>query len=170
MAMNGTNAYGAVIAGDAVFDKSRRYRYSLSRLWDGTRPKATFVMLNPSKADAEINDPTISRCISFAARIGCGALEVVNLFAFRTAYPEQLRACRRPVGELNDHYIDAAVRSSSLVVVAWGNWGYLHGRDEEVLQRISAHQQLHCFGLTLKGRPRHPLFLPSHSELVLLSR
>src|SRR5690348_4261255 len=122
--------------GDAVFDKTRKYRYSLSRLWQPDRPKAAFVMLNPSKADASLNDPTISRCISLADRMSCGSLEVVNLFAFRTAYPEELRACRRPIGKLNDEYIGAAVENASLVVVAWGNWGYLHNRDEEVLQLI----------------------------------
>jgi len=170
MAMKASISEKPVMIGDAVFDKSRRYRYSLSRLWDDSRPKATFVMLNPSKADADINDPTISRCISFADRIGCGALEVVNLFAFRTAFPVELRACRRPVGALNDQYIDAAVRSSYLVVVAWGNWGYLHGRDVEVLQRISNLKQLHCFGVTLRGQPRHPLFLPSQSEILKFPR
>lgn len=158
------------ITGDAVFDKSRRYRYSLSRQWNAELPRVVFVMLNPSKADASLNDPTIARCISFADRHGCGALEVVNLFAFRTAYPEELRACRRPVGKLNDQYIAEAAERASIVVVAWGNWGYLHGRDTEVLELIAAKNPLFCFGITLKGQPRHPLFLPSDIRLVEFPR
>ncbi len=126
-------------------------------------------MLNPSKADASVNDPTISRCITLADKMGCGSLEVVNLFAFRTAYPEELRACRRPVGKLNDEYIAAAVESSSLVVVAWGNWGSLYERDKEVLRLISDTDRLHCFGVTLKGQPKHPLFLSSATPLMKLS-
>jgi hypothetical protein len=158
------------IEGDAVFDKSRRYRYSLSRFWNRELDKAVFIMLNPSKADADINDPTIRRCISFAQKMGCGSLEVVNLFAFRTAYPEELRACRRPVGKLNDQYICSAAESASLIVVAWGNWGYLHRRNEEVLKLLSGSVPVHCFGTTLKGHPRHPLFLPSEISIIELPR
>ncbi|HNB24523.1 MAG TPA: DUF1643 domain-containing protein [Candidatus Melainabacteria bacterium] len=166
--MKGLDPAKLVMTGDAVFDKSRRYRYSLSRAWNSVRPKAAFVMLNPSKADAEKNDPTISRCISFAENLGCGSLEVVNLFAYRTAYPHELKSCRYPVGKLNDQYIREAMISSSLVIVAWGNWGSLHGRDRQVLDLISSHNRLLCFGLTLRGQPRHPLFLPAQSELVTL--
>jgi|JYMV01.1.fsa_nt_gi hypothetical protein len=168
--MKGTKLAKPEMTGSAIFDKSGRYRYSLSRMWNCKRPKAAFVMLNPSRADAEMNDPTISRCIAFAEKLGCGALEVVNLFAYRTAYPQELRACRRPVGKLNDQYIGKAVETSSLVVVAWGNWGCLHGRDTEVLKLISSKDPLFCFGITLKGQPRHPLFLPSDIELVPLPR
>ena len=158
------------IVGDAVFDSSGKYRYSLSRLWNAEGKRAVFVMLNPSKADATLNDPTISRCITFANRMGCGSLEVVNLFAFRTAYPKELRACRRPIGKLNDQYIAAAVEMASLVVVAWGNWGRLYGRDQEVLQLIKSKNTLLCFGITGQGQPRHPLFLPSDIELIELLR
>lgn len=160
-------------SGDAVFDKSGKYRYSLSRMWNAERNKAVFVMLNPSKADATINDPTISRCITFADRMGCGTLEVVNLFAYRTAYPRELRACRLPVGKLNDQYIARAVEMASVVVVAWGNWGRLYERDREVLQlisSISAEKPLFCFGVTGQGQPRHPLFLSYDNELIELPR
>lgn len=158
------------MVGDAVFDNSGKYRYLLSRLWNAEGKKAVFVMLNPSTADATFNDPTISRCITFAQKMGCGALEVVNLFAYGTAYPRQLRACRRPVGKLNDQYIGTAVEKASLVVVAWGNWGRLHGRDQEVLQLIAAKSPLFCFGITGQGQPRHPLFLPYDIELIELPR
>ena len=73
---------GAVITGD--------YRYLLWREWNSDRavPRlqrdrqtVSFIMLNPSRADAEVNDPTITRCINFALSWGYGRLEVVNLFA-----------------------------------------------------------------------------------------
>ncbi len=142
-------------------------------MWNAEGKKAAFVMLNPSKADATLNDPTVSRCITFADKMGCGALEVVNLFAYRTSYPRELRACRRPVGSLNDQYIAESVESASVVVVAWGNWGRLYGRDHEVLQLISSistKKPLFCFGITGQGQPRHPLFLSYKSELIELPR
>ncbi len=158
------------MVGDAVFDKSGKYRYLLSRTWSDEGKKAVFVMLNPSSADASLNDPTISRCIGFAERLGCGSLQVVNLFAYRTAYPKELRVCRSPVGALNNQYIRGAVEAASLVVVAWGNWGRLHGRDKEVLQLIAGRTSLHCFGVTGQGHPRHPLFLPYDIQLIELIR
>lgn len=154
------------IIGEAVFDRSERYRYSLTRCWNSSGTKATFIMLNPSSADAKQNDPTISRCISFAEKLGCGSLEVVNLFAYRTAFPYELKDYRRPVGSLNDKYIETAIQTSNVIVAAWGNWGFLKGRDEVVIQLIGEKFPLFCFGLTSKGQPRHPLYLPGNTELV----
>lgn len=160
----------ATIEGGAVFDGTGKYRYSLSRSWDRKLEKAVFIMLNPSKADAEINDPTIRRCISFAHKMNCGSLEVVNLFAYRTAYPQELRACRRPVGKLNDKYITEAAQNAAVIVVAWGNWGSLHRRNEEVLGLLQGSVPIMCFGMTLQGHPRHPLFLPADTRAIELAR
>ncbi len=51
---------------DAIFSPCGQYRYSLSRVWDESKPYALFIGLNPSYADAEKDDRTLSRCISFA--------------------------------------------------------------------------------------------------------
>ena len=54
----------------AVFSDCKQYRYSIARTWDETKPYAVFIGLNPSYADAEQDDPTLGRCISFAQRWG----------------------------------------------------------------------------------------------------
>ena len=69
-------------------------------------------MLNPSRADAEVNDPTITRCINFALSWNYGRLEVVNLFAYRTSKPSLLKQATQPIGRDNDQYILESVRSS----------------------------------------------------------
>ena len=53
-------------------------------------------MLNPSRADGSVNDPTITRCINFAKSWGYGRLEVVNLFAYRTPKPSLLKQAVKP--------------------------------------------------------------------------
>lgn len=41
----------------AIISDCGRFRYMLRRSWDISRPAVTFVMLNPSTADAEKDDP-----------------------------------------------------------------------------------------------------------------
>jgi hypothetical protein len=135
------------------------YRYSLTRhvaplTGEGT---ATFVMLNPSTADAETDDPTIRRCIGFARSWGFEWLKVVNLFAFRATDPRELLAADDPSGPENLCTIAKVVGGSDLVVCAWGAFP-LAGREhvDLVLELIAAP---HALGLTKNGSPRHPLYV-----------
>lgn len=148
----------------AILDSTGLYRYTLWREWDGCAPKLVFVMLNPSRADAIVDDPTIRRCLGFARTWGYGSLEVVNLFAYRTSHPSNLAQVADPVGPENDRYLEAAMercdRAGIRVVIAWGNGGLLLGRNEEVLRAI-AREDLYCLGVTKRGQPRHPLYLKS---------
>ncbi len=147
----------------ATFDGSRRYRFRLTRSWDAAGLRVAFVLLNPSRADARQDDPTLRRCIGFARAWGFGSLEVVNLFAFRTPHPQVLRHRRRPVGRGNDRYVLAAARRSQLTVLAWGNAGAWRHRDQEVLGLLrQAGCALACLGVTRLGQPRHVLYLPGH--------
>lgn len=143
----------------AVLDPTGVYRYSLWRNWNPDAPKITFVMLNPSQADAHQDDPTLRRCIGFAQDWGYGSLEVVNLFAFRATRPQALRTASDPIGPACDRYLLAAA-SVEQIVVAWGNWGRLHLRDRAVLKLLAPHAPISCLGLNQAGQPRHPLYVP----------
>ena len=50
----------------AKLSYNKKHRYSLKRIWDKDKPKALFIMLNPSLADNYQDDPTIRRLIKFA--------------------------------------------------------------------------------------------------------
>lgn len=71
----------------ATADIRGDYRYRLTRVWDPTLPTITFVLLNPSTADAEHLDPTLRRCVGFAKRDGFGGMVILNLYAFRSPSP-----------------------------------------------------------------------------------
>ena len=145
---------GAVITGN--------YRYLLWREWNSSSNRTvSFIMLNPSRADAEINDPTITRCINFARSWGYGRLEVVNLFAYRTPHPSLLKQAAEPIGRDNDGYVLESVERSDRVILAWGNHGAWRKQDLYVLQLLESYNHLYSLGITKQGCPRHPLYLRS---------
>jgi len=151
----------------ARFSEDHRYRYLLTREL-GSNSTCVFVMLNPSTADADHDDPTIKRCIGFAHREGFGRLEIVNLFGYMATEPASLFAAEDPVGADNDSEIAQALTRADVVVVAWGNHGENDSTRTNIVLALIADsgKPIMCFGLTSKGHPRHPLYLRSDAELI----
>lgn len=139
-----------------------RYRYSLWRKW-GPGATCMFVGLNPSTADATLDDPTIRRCVGFAKAWGYGALMMTNLFAFRSTLPSTMKAAIDPVGPDNDLHLRAAYFNSGVVIAAWGAHGTHKRRDVQV-RALLPH--LHYLRLTKDGHPGHPLYLPASLKPV----
>ncbi|KZL48024.1 hypothetical protein A2T98_20395 [Nodularia spumigena CENA596] len=152
----------------AEIDSTKKYRYLLGRKWDENLPQVTFVMLNPSTADDQKDDRTLTRCITFAKSWGYGSLEVVNLFAYRATDPDKLFQINDPVGSENNTWIQLAINRADLIIVAWGGNKYptLKNRNAEVLSLISSlGKTLYSLGkLTADGHPRHPVRLSSSTE------
>jgi len=140
------------------------YRYTLWREWTEALPRLLFVLLNPSVADANLDDPTLRRCIGFAQDWCYGSVELANLYAYRATDPRALRQVADPVGPLNDYHIQEAAGRADKIVVAWGAEGFLHGRDQAVLRLLP--KPLWCLGYTLGGAPRHPLYVRRDAPLL----
>ena len=158
-------AAGAWPRGTATLSADRTYRYLLTRRWDDG-PVMTWIMLNPSTADADTDDPTIRRCTGFARREGCGAICVVNLFALRATDPRELRTSPDPVGPDNDSFLLERTRAGS-VVAAWGSHGSLNGRSRAVAALlVAAEVPLLALGVTSSGEPRHPLYIRSDAPFT----
>jgi len=139
----------------AAFSRCGRYRYALWRRW-GEGDEVLFVMLNPSTADAERDDPTIRRCIGLARAWGFSGVRVANLFAWRATDPRDLRRADAPVGPANDRWLRRLQADAALTVAAWGVHGRWQGRDRALLRRLG---DLQVLGLTREGLPRHPLYV-----------
>lgn len=151
----------------ATFSADRRYRYTLERSWDETKPPFVVIGLNPSTADETTDDPTIRRCIGFAKREGCGSLLMLNLFGFRATDPNVMRAAKDPIGDANLETIVAetkkAVKQGGKVVCAWGSHGEYRTQGEQV--SICLRVPAFCFGKTKSGQPKHPLYLKANTPL-----
>jgi hypothetical protein len=152
----------------AALSACSRYRYGLTRQWDDG-PMMGFVMLNPSTADADCDDPTIRRCIGFARRDGCGGIVVVNLFPLRATDPAQLWATRYPdrFGPESDSELQRHIRMvTGPLVAAWGADGDRHGDDAVKLMRHYLGNRMVCLGKTKNGAPRHPLYVRGDAPLI----
>jgi hypothetical protein len=154
----------------AVFSRCGRYRYRLERAI-GPGIKAAYIGVNPSRADATHNDPTIRKLIGFAPRLGVGHWLVGNVFAYAATDIGDLRACDDPVGPGNARHLRAMLAEAELIVLGWGTLGKLppelRDHHKRVLRMAArSGRVLHCWGTTLDGQPRHPLMLAYATELV----
>src|SRR5688500_18287560 len=106
----------------ATLSACGRYRYHLERRW--ATHVLPIVMLNPSTADAEIDDPTIRRCMGFAKRDGYGGIAVCNLYALRSPSPDDLWRADDPYGPDNGEALRRLALYASVntlpILCAWG--------------------------------------------------
>jgi hypothetical protein len=151
------------LAADAVISPCGNYRYWLHRSWVSGRGWVTFIMINPSTADASKNDPTMHKVIAYAKSMGFNGVIVVNLYAARSPDPETLLELDDPVGrQWNDEYIKLALSESERVICAWGAHRLIHRRDYQVLKLIKAVGMTpECLQRGKHGTPAHPLYLPA---------
>lgn len=149
------------IHSDAVISDCGQYRYVLRRIWNSDAAYLVFVMLNPSTADADVDDATIRKCVGFARRLGYGGIVVVNLFALRSRDPKALGTALDPVGPDNDKWIKLECSiAEHPIIVAWG----ANGRDypdrvRQVLDLIKP-RAVNALRTSDDGTPWHPLMLP----------
>ncbi len=156
----------------AVISLCGTFRYRLWRRWNTELPRVLWVMLNPSTADATKNDRTVEKCIRLAKRWGYGGIEIVNLYAFRTAYPIELTDAGYPIGPDNDKTIIAMIdvirAESGRVVIAWGAHAQVERANWFYDLELSLGAPLYYLVLNQDMSPRHPRFVPESTELKRL--
>lgn len=147
-----------------------QYRYTLDRQWDDGR-HVTFLMFNPSTADADVDDHTIRKCMGFGKRWGYGRMTVINLFAIRSTDPKVVSLAVDAIGPLNDYWITQTLRHTRELICAWGCEQHMRSvhcrnRVSEVLAMAYKEEvgEICCLGRTQGGTPRHPLMLPYDTE------
>ena len=143
----------------AKFSIDKKHRYELSRHWDLSKSDILFIMLNPSIANEDIDDPTIKRLISFTREFKHGGFFVANLFTYITPYSKTLDTS---IGltKLNLKTIKNLVNKVDKVIYAWGN----SIKEPQELKNLVKNPK--CFGKNLNGTPKHPLYLSSNSKLI----
>lgn len=163
--------------GSALFARNRTIRREIRRWWVGVPTRwAVWLMLNPSNAAEDRNDPTALRVTHFTKAWGFDGWIGVNLYPFIASEPAKMWAWRDYEANGPDWYarddlqanledIERAARSSSLRMVAFGARPV--ERDGPWLEQcveafgqpsgIGAGEALYCLGVTKNGQPTHPL-------------
>lgn len=150
-----------------------QYRYTLTREWSTTGTVVPWIMLNPSTADANTDDPTIRRVISFSKAIGphIRGLIVVNLFPYRATNPADL--VKQPSDVIdppaNFHIVSQMLehskRQNTPIVCAWGSQPIARDAAKSWCRLMkNTGVSAVCLGKNKDGSPRHPLYVPANTR------
>lgn len=159
------------VKGDATFSADGRYR-QLMRRWLGEAfPKRyiMFIGMNPSTADATVNDPTCAREWTFAQREGFDAMVKANVGDYRATDPKMLLAPGVvAVSAENIPTIREAAAKAGRVVLCHGKLNKaLAPAGKEIVDALKADGiELWCLGKNGDGSPKHPLYLRADTPLV----
>ena len=156
----------------AIISDCGKYRYRLERQCEGEGATA-IIMVNPSTADAELDDATIRKLRGFGNRNQWGKLIVGNLFAYRATDVRELGFQSDPIGPDNSAHLAKIMSDADRVIYAWGPLSkqpkHLRStwRHVDYAVRAMALKKPYCIGEPAKcGHPKHPLMLPYDSPIL----
>ena len=151
-----------------VFSEDRLHRYVLRHTWmdifDNEEKAISWIALNPSTADENQLDPTLTRIKNFSKDNGFNTFYMLNLFGYRATNPKDMLNFKEPIGKDNDYWIKKIVDKTKIVVCAWGVLGNYLNRAECVLNMIKDYD-LRYLQLSKDNIPKHPLYLKSSCKL-----
>lgn len=158
----------------AVISPCGQYRYRLERECcqpsEGSKTFA-FFGINPSTADATLDDATVRKWRGFTVRNGGHRFIVGNVFAYRATDVRELRRQDDPFGPAWLEHMEAIISEADILVPCWGNRSKLpydlRGELIQVLNWLrNSGKPVYHFGLTGSGDPKHPLMLGYDTPLA----
>lgn len=162
------------VHGDAVFSDAQHRQ--LMRRWTGDAFPDRYVLfigMNPSTADATVNDPTCAREWTFAQREGFNGMVKANVGDYRATNPKDLLVPGVVVSSpANLQTIRAAAAGAALVVLCHGKLNNaLAGPGREIVEALTADGiAMWCFGTNADGSPKHPLYQRLDAPLIPYGR
>lgn len=174
----------------AAISECGKYRYMLERdvvhteetglmvrmFGQAAAPKeltVAFFGINPSTADAMLDDATVRKWNGFCARLPATRFIVGNVFSYRSTDPKALARTPFPQGPQHYTYQKRIIDQADILVPCWGGRSKVPKRLQPYIDQLlaSLHRSgkpvMH-FGLTDGGDPLHPLFLPYTTQLTTL--
>ena len=158
------------VRGDATFSADGRYR-QLMRRWVGDAFPERYILfigMNPSTADATVNDPTCAREWGFAQREGYDAMVKANVGDYRATDPKMLLV--PGVEASSPDNLPAIVKAAAgadKVVLCHGKLNKaLAPAGRALIETLRKDGiRLWCFGQNADGSTKHPLYLRADTPL-----
>ena len=155
--------------GEVLYCGDDKARFILGEV--GENPIICFG-INPSTANDKEDDPTILKIRKIASENNCDGWIMLNLYPQRATNPNDMH--KKADNDLNKKNYEA-IRSvfniypNALTLASWGNAiekrKYLKDCLKEILA-IAPDRKWVCRGkLTVKGNPRHQLYVPDNTKL-----
>ncbi len=164
-----------------LFSECKSYRWVLKRELAIGERIVIYIGLNPSLANSVYNDRTLTRIINFCSGWNYRKIYIINLFGLISKSPVKLSKSIAPIGKYNDLVTFLLLDFWSKNIdcdlwLGWGDKGNLKSRDLSVLKLIKKFSKLNSrhndcsqrvlsLGLSKKGNPRHPLYMPNKTLL-----
>lgn len=154
-----------------IYNGSDTERYVL-----GTKGHNTLIVIgiNPSIANKETSDKTISRVMKYAQKFGYDSFQMINIYPLRaTNFNNLPKSFNEELHKHNLIEIKKAIKNASAILCAWGN--HIYGREyfkicyNDILNIIlKTTIPIYCLGVTKYGHPFHPLLrgIPVPEKLI----
>lgn len=156
----------------AVLSPCGTYRYRLERTVGMDGPVYAFFGINPSTADASLDDATVRKWIGFVKSWGGSRFLVGNVWPLRSKDVRHLASATRwlHIGRENEQHILAMAREADILVPCWGDRGKvpraMHNEIDALMSLLlGTGKPVMHLGLTKGGDPKHPLMLGYETPL-----
>jgi len=165
--------FDLVVHGDAkrwaIMSRCEKYRYALvTEVNHEGQGASGFCGCNPSYATHEVDDNTHTKCCKFTRRDGFRFNWMVNAYAYRDRWPQNLKSVADPVGPANDAVLHFAAGHLARLIAAWGNNAAHLARGARVKRELRAlGTPLWVMRTNKDGSPEHPLYLPDDTQPVV---
>lgn len=157
----------------AVISPCGIYRYRLERDVGMTGPVYAFFGINPSTADASIDDQTVKKWIGFTKVWGGSRFLAGNISPYRAKNVRVLATVTpwKHIERENQLHLEAIVAEADILVPCWGNRNkvprIMHNSIDQMLAwLLTTGKPVRHLGLTVSGDPKHPQMLGYATPLI----
>lgn len=151
----------------ATFNEARTHRQKLWRIWDQSLPILIVIGMNPSVANENDNDATVTRQVERARRLGYGGVIMINMqdvIETDSRKLDQMPSEQRCTSANTQALLDAlemAHAKKADILCAWGKPGQKYGPVAWFTTQANRRGvTLFCFKRNKDGSPIHPLYQP----------
>ena len=164
-----------------LISTNKEYRWSLGFKINKSKKEMIFIGLNPSLSDSTYIDNTTRKIIKICNNYNYGNLKIINLFALISKTPDKLLTHKKPVGYLNNKFINKSLKywsenKNCHLWLGWGNKGTFLNRNYNISKKIMNFYSIKKDNFvnplgplfikkTKKQNPIHPLYCSDNSSL-----